>query len=108
MHLETEVHWQPIAFLKLQAGVAFGTAVIGNVGALEETHISVMGEAVAFASRLMEFAEDNKILVNPGVHETTMAQWNFNKMESIPMRGSKEILGVFELIDKKRRKFKPF
>ncbi len=25
LHLETEVHWQPIAFLKLQAGVAFGT-----------------------------------------------------------------------------------
>lgn len=25
LHLETEVHWQPIAFLKLQAGVAIGT-----------------------------------------------------------------------------------
>lgn len=25
LHLETEVHWQPIAFLKLQAGISMGT-----------------------------------------------------------------------------------
>lgn len=93
--------------IMLKAGIVYDTAVVEEVSIKEESRTSVMGEAVDFAGRLIDIAEDDKVLVNSGVYEVAMTQWDFNKMEPLPLRGSKEMLVFFELKDKKRSRFKP-
>ncbi len=63
-----------------------------------------MDEAVGFATRLREFAEEGQVLVNGEVFETAKEQYNFQKLEPLPVRGSKNTLPVFELLGKKRTK----
>ena len=60
-----------------------------------------MGEAVSFATRLREFAEEGQVLVNGDIFETTKDHYNFQKLEPLPIRGSKNTLPVFELLGKK-------
>lgn len=90
-----------------KAGIALGEAIVEEFGTTDKKHVTVMGEALGFATRLREFAEDGQVLVNEDVFEAAKNQYNFQKLEPLPIRGSKKSLPVFELKDKKRAKLSP-
>ena len=96
----------PVA-VGFKAGIASGEAIVEEFGVADEKHVTVMGEAVGFATRLCDFAEEGQVLVNREVFETAKEQYNFQKLEPLPIRGSKNTLSVFELQGKKRTKLHP-
>ncbi|MEA3445077.1 MAG: adenylate/guanylate cyclase domain-containing protein, partial [Bacteroidota bacterium] len=85
-----------------KAGITLGDAIVEEFGTADKKHVMVMGEALSFATRLREFAEDGLVLVNEDVFEAGRNQYNFQKLEPLPIRGSKKSLPVFELKEKKR------
>jgi len=90
--------------VRFKAGIASGEATIGEIDAHGEKLISVMGLAVNFASRLGEFAEPGQTLANGSLFEATKERFDFNKLEPLPLRGSKENLSVYELMGRKLKK----
>jgi len=87
-----------------KAGIASGDAVITRIGDEETNKVTVMGPAVNFATRLREFAEAGQVLVNGAIYEAVKDQYDFQKLEPLPIRGSKESLATFELMGRKRKK----
>ena len=85
-----------------KAGIAFGDAIVEEFGTNDKKHVTVMGKAVGFATRLREFAQDGQVLVNGDIFESVENQFNLQKLEPLPIRGSKESLPVFELKERKR------
>jgi len=92
------------AAIGFKAGIASGEATIGEIESAGEKQITVMGQAVNFASRLMGFAENGQALVNGTLFEKLKDQFDFNRLEPLPIRGSKETLPVYELLGRKRKK----
>ncbi|MCF8374508.1 MAG: AAA family ATPase [Bacteroidales bacterium] len=95
------------ADFSVKAGIALGDAIVEEFGTADKKHVTVMGEALSFATRLREFAEEGQVLVNEDVFEAAKDHYNFQKLEPLPIRGSKKSLPVFELKDKKRAKLTP-
>ncbi len=88
----------------VKAGIASGDTVVEEFGSGDKKQTTVMGEAVGLATRLCEFAQKGQILVNKDVFEAANELYLFQKLEPLPMRGSKESLEIFELGKKKRQK----
>jgi adenylate cyclase len=97
----------PEAGIGLKGGMASGEAILGEVGEGERRQWTIMGHAMNHAVRLREFAENGQILVDGNIFGAAREEYNFNKLEPLPVRGSKERLEVYELTGKKRRKIKP-
>ncbi|MCK5775596.1 MAG: AAA family ATPase, partial [Bacteroidales bacterium] len=89
----------PVGF---KAGIASGDAVVQEFGVDKKKQITVMGKALNIASRLREFAEEGQVLVNEGIFEVAKKKYSFQKLEALPIRGSKDSLKVFELGKKKK------
>lgn len=90
-----------------KAGIASGDAIVGEIGTAEKTQITAMGEAVNKAIRLRDFAENQQVLVCGNVFSKTKDQYSFQKQEPLRVRGSKDLLEVYELKEKKRPKIQP-
>jgi class 3 adenylate cyclase/tetratricopeptide (TPR) repeat protein len=92
-----------------KAGIAYAPVVIYKEKRKENLRdennaIKVMGEAVDLAERLFAFADEGQILVNQAIYQHTSSEWHFNTLESIHIPGRKELLEVYELKEKKRKR----
>ena len=96
----------PVA-IQFKSGISSGEAIIAEISSEDKRQITVMGEAVNNANRLRDFADDNQILVCGKIFSKTNNQYTFQKLEPLPVRGSKENLEVYELREKKRTKIQP-
>lgn len=90
-----------------KAGIASGLATVAEIGSGADKRFTVMGQAVQFANRLCECAEPGQMLVNGDVFTVSKDQFEFSKLEPIPLRGLKEALPVYELLGRKRKKVFP-
>jgi len=87
-----------------KAGIAKGEATVGEIDSGGKKQTTVMGKAVNFSGRLKAFADTGQILVNDVVYRAVNKNFEFNKLEPLPVRGSKETLAVYELLGRKRKK----
>lgn len=94
----------PEAGIGIKGGMASGEAILGELGEGERRQWTIMGHAMNNAVRLREFAENGQILVDGNIFGAAREEYNFNKLEPLPVRGSKERLEVYELTGMKRRK----
>jgi class 3 adenylate cyclase/tetratricopeptide (TPR) repeat protein len=90
-----------------KAGIAKANAIITGLEEQDKGKMTVMGQAVTFASRLKDFAENDQVLADGNVFEEAKERFDFIHLEPLPVRGSKERLEIYELTGKKRRKIKP-
>lgn len=80
-------------------GVATGRAVAGNIGTAERFEYTVIGDPVNVAARLTELAKDRECRVlatEETVHAACGSAGEWNRVETIKLRGRSGETGVYE------------
>jgi class 3 adenylate cyclase/tetratricopeptide (TPR) repeat protein len=87
--------------LSLHIGINSGTVIAGNVGNDLRMSYTVMGDTVNVASRLESAATHGQIFVSQSTHRLTSGAFQFRALDPISVKGKRELLTVYELIDAK-------
>jgi class 3 adenylate cyclase/predicted ATPase len=87
--------------LSLHIGINSGTVIAGNVGNDLRMSYTVMGDTVNVASRLESAATQGQIFVSQSTHRLTSGAFQFRPLDPISVKGKRELLTVYELIDAK-------
>ncbi|MEY2479339.1 MAG: hypothetical protein QOI04_266 [Verrucomicrobiota bacterium] len=87
--------------LSLHIGVNSGTVIAGNVGNDLRMSYTVMGDTVNVASRLEGAATGGEIFVSQSTYRLTAGAFRFRPLEPIQVKGKRELLKVYELIEAK-------
>jgi serine/threonine protein kinase/tetratricopeptide (TPR) repeat protein len=87
--------------LDVRIGVNSGTVVAG-VGSTDKVY-SVIGEDVNLASQLRDISTKNNIYVGPLTFRYTKNDFEFEKLESISLKGRTEPITVFKLLSVKEK-----
>ncbi|MEW6685212.1 MAG: adenylate/guanylate cyclase domain-containing protein [Candidatus Edwardsbacteria bacterium] len=82
--------------LGLHIGINSGTVVAGAVGSQEKKEYTVMGEAVNLASRLMNSAKPNEILVSEPVFRASRYLFDYEVLSPLTLKGIEEPVRVFK------------
>lgn len=89
------------AVLGLHVGISSGTVFVGEIGSLEKTEHTVMGEVVNLASRLKDTAKNGEILVSEPVYRLTRYLFDYEGLTSITLKGIEGEIRVFKPIKEK-------
>ena len=92
----------PDQTFSLKIGIATGGILAADIGG-EQQHQTLIGESVTFATRICQFAGDGQILVGDKTIKGLKDEYEFQKLEPIPLKGSDEALPIFELLGRKRK-----
>jgi class 3 adenylate cyclase/predicted ATPase len=87
--------------LALHIGVNSGTVIAGNVGSDLRMSYTVMGDTVNVASRLEGAATRGQIFVSHSTYRLAAGAFRFRQLEPIQVKGKRELLTVYELLDAK-------
>jgi class 3 adenylate cyclase/tetratricopeptide (TPR) repeat protein len=87
--------------LALHIGINSGTVIAGNVGTDLRMSYTVMGDTVNVASRLEGAATRGEIFVSQSTHRLAAGAFRFRTLEPLRVKGKREPLTVYELIDAK-------
>jgi class 3 adenylate cyclase/tetratricopeptide (TPR) repeat protein len=87
--------------LSLHIGINSGTVIAGNVGNDLRMSYTVMGDTVNVASRLESAATHGQIFVSQSTYRLTSGAFQFRALEPISVKGKRDLLTVYELIDAK-------
>jgi class 3 adenylate cyclase/tetratricopeptide (TPR) repeat protein len=96
-------HWtdkleEPLA---LHIGINSGTVIAGNVGTDLRMSYTVMGDTVNVASRLEGAAKRGQIFVSQSTYRLAAGAFRFGALEPLTVKGKRDPLTVYELIDAK-------
>ena len=88
--------------IKVGIGINCGEVVAGNVGSEEQIDYCVTGDTVNTGKRIETLTRDfpNTILINQPVFEKVQNLIHFKPWEPVAVRGKKNKLQVFEVLDK--------
>lgn len=87
--------------LALHIGINSGTVIAGNVGNDLRMSYTVMGDTVNVASRLEGAATSGQIFVSQSTHRLAAGAFRFRALEPIRVKGKRELLTVYELLEAK-------
>ncbi len=87
--------------LDLHMGVNSGMVIAGNVGSDLRMSYTVMGDTVNVAARLQDAARAGQIFVSRNTYRLTRGAFTFQAMEPIQVKGKREPLQVYELLQAK-------
>ena len=87
--------------LALHTGISSGMIVATNVGSDLRMSYNIIGDTVNVAARLESVATSGQIVVSQNTYRLTHGVFNFRSMEPIRVKGKKDSLAVFELIEAK-------
>jgi predicted ATPase/class 3 adenylate cyclase len=91
-----------LAFIEgVQMGISRGRMRAGALGCLARRTYAVMGNEVNVAARLMGKAEPGQIKVSPRVAHAAAAQYDFEDLGAIPLKGLPEPMPVFAATGRK-------
>jgi class 3 adenylate cyclase/tetratricopeptide (TPR) repeat protein len=85
--------------LALHIGINSGTVIAGNVGSDLRMNYTVMGDTVNVASRLEGAATRGQIFVSQSTYRLTAGAFRFRPLEPIQVKGKREPLKVYELLE---------
>lgn len=85
--------------LALHIGINSGTVIAGNVGSDLRMSYTVMGDTVNVASRLEGAATRGQIFVSQSTYRLAAGAFRFRSLEPIQVKGKRELLKVYELIE---------
>uniref|UniRef100_A0A7C6AER4 Tetratricopeptide repeat protein n=1 Tax=candidate division WOR-3 bacterium TaxID=2052148 RepID=A0A7C6AER4_UNCW3 len=79
--------------LGLRIGINLGRVYAASVGSKIKSEYTVMGDAVNFAVRIMDFAKENELLVSDEVYQITKPVFEFSEpMRFLPQGAQQEIV----------------
>ena len=87
--------------LALHIGINSGTVIAGNVGNDLRMDYTVMGDTVNVASRLEGAATRGQIFVSHSAYRLSAGAFRFRQLEPIQVKGKRELLKVYELLEAK-------
>ena len=87
--------------LALHTGISSGMVVATNVGSDLRMSYHIIGDSVNVASRLQGVAASGQIVVSQSTYRLTSGSFDFRPLEPVCVKGKKEPLTVFELIEAK-------
>jgi len=90
--------------LALHIGINSGAVITGNVGTDVRLSYNVMGDTVNVASRLQGVASRGQILVTQSTYRLTHGVFEFRPLEPVRVKGKKDALAVFELLEAKTQR----
>ncbi|MBN2384335.1 AAA family ATPase [bacterium] len=90
--------------ISLKIGMNSGRVFSGLVGGHDRFDYTIMGDAVNFAARLMQNAQDNQICVSEAIKDLTEEKYENVLLGKHKFKGKKELLPVYAL-NKKRQQF---
>ena len=83
--------------LTLQIGINTGLVIAGEVGGRTKRGFTVMGDAVNLAARLRDAAGDGDVWVGAETHRATAAEFAFEALEPLRLKGKANPQPVFAL-----------
>ena len=90
--------------LGIHMGINTGTVIAGLYGSKRKRSYTVMGDAVNVTSRLESVSERGEFLVSQDTYNLTHRLFVFKERETVSVKGKREPLKFFELIDARRQR----
>jgi adenylate cyclase len=72
--------------------------IVGNIGSPQHMDYTAIGDEMNIAARLQGMAKGGQILVTRNVYEATQAIFQFKEYGTLPVKGKKNLVEVFEVI----------
>ena len=92
----------PIAWIRdnfnTGIGISSGDVIVGNIGSPQHMDYTAIGDEMNIASRLQGLAHGGQILVTRSVYEATQAKFQFKEFGTLPVKGKKNLVEIFEVI----------
>jgi adenylate cyclase len=92
----------PIAWIRdnffTGIGISSGEVIVGNIGSPQHMDYTAIGDEMNIAARLQGMAKGGQILVTRNVYEATQADFQFKEFGTLPVKGKKNLVEVFEVI----------
>jgi adenylate cyclase len=85
--------------MKMNFGIHSGLAVVGNVGTPQLMEFTALGDTVNLASRLQGLSENGQILISQATYEQIQSNINAKAIGSQFVKGRKEPVMVYEVLD---------
>ncbi len=82
----------------VRLGINTGQVVAGNIGSQNQMEYTVIGDAVNIASRLESIAKPNQILIGENTYERVRGKFRVQALGSVPLRGKKIKIRVYEVL----------
>ena len=79
-------------------GISSGDVIVGNIGSPQHMDYTAIGDEMNIASRLQGLAKGGQILVTRSVYEATQSDFEFREFGTLPVKGKKKLVEVFEVI----------
>jgi adenylate cyclase len=79
-------------------GISSGDVIVGNIGSPQHMDYTAIGDEMNIASRLQGMAKGGQILVTRSVYEAAIASFEFRDFGTLPVKGKKNLVEVFEVI----------
>ena len=79
-------------------GISSGDVIVGNIGSPQHMDYTAIGDEMNIASRLQGLAKGGQILVTRSVYEATKSNFEFREFGTLPVKGKKKLVEVFEVI----------
>jgi adenylate cyclase len=79
-------------------GISSGEVIVGNIGSPQHMDYTAIGDEMNIASRLQGLAKGGQILVTRSVYEATHNHFQFREFGTLPVKGKKNLVEIFEVI----------
>jgi adenylate cyclase len=79
-------------------GISSGDVIVGNIGSPQHMDYTAIGDEMNIASRLQGLAKGGQILVTRSVYEATESDFQFREFGTLPVKGKKNLVEIFEVI----------
>ena len=102
INMQQRIKNLPIAWIRdnfiTGIGISSGEVIVGNIGSPQHMDYTAIGDEMNIASRLQGIAKGGQILVTRSVYEATQASFQFREFGTLPVKGKKNLVEVFEVI----------
>jgi adenylate cyclase len=79
-------------------GISSGDVIVGNIGSPQHMDYTAIGDEMNIAARLQGLAKGGQILVTRSVYEATQSNFKFREFGTLPVKGKKNLVEIFEVI----------